>query len=42
MNFFHSPLLAVPVTAFVFLYASIAFGGATGYRADLGQFRIDP
>ncbi|HEX7621351.1 MAG TPA: sulfite exporter TauE/SafE family protein [Anaerolineales bacterium] len=42
MNIFPSPLLAVLVTAVAFLYASIGFGGATGYLAVMSQFRIDP
>src|SRR5450759_452610 len=37
-----SPLLAVLVTAVAFLYASIGFGGATGYLAVMSQFGIDP
>ncbi len=37
-----SPLLAVLVTAVAFLYASIGFGGATGYLAVMSQFGIAP
>jgi uncharacterized membrane protein YfcA len=42
MNILPSPLLAVLVTAVAFLYASIGFGGATGYLAVMSQFGIDP
>ena len=37
-----SPLLAVLVTAVAFLYASVGFGGASGYLAVMSQFGIDP
>jgi uncharacterized membrane protein YfcA len=37
-----SVLLAVLVAAVAFLYASIGFGGATGYLAVMSQYRIDP
>lgn len=37
-----SPLLAVLVTAVAFLYASVGFGGASGYLAVMSQYRIDP
>ncbi len=37
-----SPLLAVLVAAVAFFYASIGFGGATGYLAVMSQFGIEP
>jgi len=37
-----SPLLAVLVTAVAFLYASVGFGGASGYLTVMSQFGIDP
>ncbi len=37
-----SPLLAALVAVVAFLYASIGFGGATGYLAVMSQFGIDP
>jgi uncharacterized protein len=42
MNNLPSPLLAVLVTGIAFLYASIGFGGATGYLAVMSQFGIEP
>jgi len=42
MNNLPSPLLAVLVTAVAFLYASVGFGGASGYLAVMSQFGIDP
>jgi len=35
-------LLAALVTVIAFLYASVGFGGATGYLAVMSQFEIDP
>lgn len=34
--------LTAPVTAIAFLYASVGFGGATGYLAVMSQFEIEP
>lgn len=34
--------LAALVTAIAFLYASVGFGGATGYLAVMSQFEIEP
>ena len=42
INNLPSPLLAVLVTGIAFLYASIGFGGATGYLAVMSQFGIEP
>lgn len=42
MNNLPPPLLAVLVTAVALLYASVGFGGATGYLAVMSQFGIDP
>ena len=42
MNTLPPPLLAALVTGIAFLYASIGFGGATGYLAVMSQFGIEP
>jgi len=42
MNSLPSPLLAALVAVVAFLYASVGFGGASGYLAVMSQFGIDP
>lgn len=42
MNSLPSPLLAALVAVVAFLYASVGFGGATGYLAVMSQFGIAP
>jgi hypothetical protein len=42
MNSLSSPLLAALVAVVAFLYASVGFGGATGYLAVMSQFDIAP
>jgi uncharacterized membrane protein YfcA len=42
MNSLPSPFLAALVTAVALLYASVGFGGATGYLAVMSQFGIEP
>ena len=42
LNNLPSPFLALLVTIIAFLYASIGFGGATGYLAVMSQFSIAP
>jgi uncharacterized membrane protein YfcA len=42
MNLLPSPLLAALVAVVAFLYASVGFGGATGYLAVMSQFGIAP
>ena len=37
-----SPLLVILVGGIAFLYASVGFGGATGYLAVMSQFGIEP
>ena len=41
-NSLPSPLLAALVTGIAFLYASIGFGGATGYLAVMSLYGINP
>jgi len=38
----HSPMLIGLVTVIAFLYASVGFGGATGYLAVMSQFELEP
>jgi len=42
MYYLPSPLLALLVTTVAFLYASVGFGGASGYLTLMSQFGIDP
>ncbi|HEX7541271.1 MAG TPA: sulfite exporter TauE/SafE family protein [Anaerolineales bacterium] len=42
MNSLPSSLLAALVAVVAFLYASVGFGGASGYLAVMSQFGIDP
>lgn len=42
MNSLPSPLLAALVAVVAFLYASVGFGGGSGYLAVMSQFGIDP
>jgi len=37
-----SPLLVILVGGIAFLYASVGFGGATGYLAVMSQFEVEP